>query len=248
MEGSRQDRFYCSYSKLMTLLRCVSPPATEEEMLGRAQELAGLTVGQIAASLGRSAPRDLRRAKGWIGELLEQALGATSGSQAAPDFPELGVEMKTLPLRADGQPKESTYVCTVPLTEVDACWETSWVRGKLSRVLWLPVEADAGVPLPERRVGRALLWSPTAEEEAVLRADWEELMDMVCLGQLEHITACHGVYLQIRPKAANSRALCPGIGANGERILTLPRGFYLRSSFTAAILAHYCATFSSARL
>jgi DNA mismatch repair protein MutH len=224
------------------LLHSISPPATEKEVMERAQEFPGMTVSQIAAGLGRAVPQDLRRAKGWVGELLERALGGTSGSEAAPDFPALGVEMKTLPLRVDGYPKESTYVCTVPLTEVNACWETSWVRGKLSRVLWLPVEADAGVPLPERRLGLALLWSPSAEEEAALQADWEELMDMVCLGQLEHITARHGVYLQIRPKAANSRALCPGIGAQGERILTLPRGFYLRSSFTAAILAQYRAT------
>jgi DNA mismatch repair protein MutH len=226
----------------MALLHCISPPATEKEVLERAQALAGLTVGQIAAGLGRAVPQDLRRAKGWVGELLERALGATSGSQAAPDFPALGVEMKTLPLRVDGYPKESTYVCTVPLTEVNACWETSWVRNKLSRVLWLPVEAASGVPVSERRVGLALLWSPTGREESVLRADWEELMDMVCLGHLEDITAHHGVYLQIRPKAANSRALRSGIGASGEQILTLPRGFYLRSSFTAAILAQYRAT------
>jgi DNA mismatch repair protein MutH len=107
--------------------------------------------------------------------------------------------------------------------------------------LWLPVEAENYVPLPNRRVGMALLWSPDSEQETILRADWEELMDMVCLGKLESITAHQGVYLQIRPKAANSRSLCEGIGENGERILTLPRGFYLRPAFTATILAHYYA-------
>ncbi|ADE16496.1 DNA mismatch repair endonuclease mutH [Nitrosococcus halophilus Nc 4] len=220
----------------------IAPPTSEDEVLARVQALAGLPLGQIAAHLGRRMPGNLRRAKGWVGELLELALGATSGSQAAPDFPHLGVEMKTLPLRADGRPKESTYVCTVPLTGFDICWETSWVRRKLSRVLWVPVEADTGVPLSERRVGMALLWSPSAEEEAILRADWEELMEMVCLGQLESITAHHGVYLQIRPKAANGRALCEGIGTNGEPVLTLPRGFYLRSGFTTTLLGRYYAT------
>ncbi|ADJ27227.1 DNA mismatch repair endonuclease MutH [Nitrosococcus watsonii] len=220
------------------------PPADERELLARAQALAGLSFAQIAAHLGRQVPRDLRRAKGWVGELLELALGATSGSQAAPDFPALGVEMKTLPLWADGRPKESTYVCTVPLTDFDACWETSWIRRKLNRVLWLPVEAQTGVPLSVRRVGMALLWSPNSEEEAMLRADWEELMDMVCLGQLEMITAHYGVCLQIRPKAANGDALCEGIGEDGARVRTLPRGFYLRSTFTAALLGRYYASWS----
>jgi DNA mismatch repair protein MutH len=227
---------------VMAALFSVAPPTSEDEILARAQELAGLNLGQIAARFGRSVPPDLRRSKGWVGELLELVLGATSGSQAAPDFPDLGVEMKTLPLRADGQPKESTYVCTVPLTDFEVYWETSWVRRKLSRVLWLPVEAESCISLSERRVGMALLWSPNSEEETILRADWEELMDMVCLGQLESITAHQGVYLQIRPKAANKRSLCEGIGENGERILTLPRGFYLRPTFTAAIVAHYYAT------
>ncbi|ABA59277.1 DNA mismatch repair protein MutH [Nitrosococcus oceani ATCC 19707] len=218
------------------------PPANESELLARAQALAGSSLEQIAARLDRRVPQDLRRAKGWVGELLELALGATSGSQAVPDFPALGVEMKTLPLQADGRPKESTYVCTVPLTDSEACWETSWIRRKLNRVLWLPVEAQAGMPLSVRRVGMPLLWSPNSEEEAILRADWEELMDMVCLGELEMITAHYGIYLQIRPKAANGHALCEGIGEDGARIRTLPRGFYLRSSFTAALLGRYYAT------
>lgn len=53
-------------------------------------------------------------------------------------------------------------------------------------------------------------------------------MDMIVLGQVERITARHGEVLQLRPKAANARALTEAIGARGEPILTLPRGFYLK--------------------
>ena len=58
--------------------------------------------------------------------------------------------------------------------------------------------------------------------------DWEELMDLIVLGEVERITARHGEVLQLRPKAANSKALTEAIGARGEIILTLPRGFYLK--------------------
>ncbi len=71
-----------------------------------------------------------------------------------------------------------------------------------------------------------MLWSPNEEEDRQLREDWEELMDMIVLGQVERITARHGEYLQIRPKAANAKALTEAIGARGERILTLPRSFF----------------------
>lgn len=53
------------------------------------------------------------------------------------------------------------------------------------------------------------------------------------------VCARHGEYLQIRPKAANAKALTEAIGARGERILTLPRGFYLKKNFTSALLARH---------
>ncbi|MGK3717421.1 hypothetical protein ACSLO9_34710, partial [Escherichia coli] len=34
---------------------------------------------------------------------------------------------------------------------------------------------------------------------------------------------------------ANAKALTEAIGARGERILTLPRGFYLKKNFTSAL-------------
>ncbi len=45
--------------------------------------------------------------------------------------------------------------------------------------------------------------------------DWEELMDLIVLGEVERITARHGEVLQLRPKAANSKALTEAIGAHG---------------------------------
>jgi DNA mismatch repair protein MutH len=61
-------------------------------------------------------------------------------------------------------------------------------------------------------------------------------MNMVQTGQLEQITARYGKYLQIRPKAQNARSLRKGINAEGDIVQTLPRGFYLRTSFTATII------------
>jgi len=207
----------------------------------RALALAGRSLGSVAEEFGARLPPDQRRAKGRVGELLERALGASAGSLPEPDFQDIGVELKTLPVDARGRPRESTYVCTVPLLgHTGETWERSLVRRKLARVLWVPIEADAGICLESRRIGTPLLWSPTAEQALILRQDWEELMRMVCLGELDRISARHGEYLQIRPKAATGSSLREAIGSEGERIRTLPRGFYLRSGFTRQILArHY---------
>ncbi|MBY5993504.1 DNA mismatch repair endonuclease MutH [Ferrimonas balearica] len=219
----------------------VTPPHSITELLDRAHAMAGLSLGEIAAELDVVVPEDLRRHKGWGGQLLELWLGASAGSRPEPDFPALGVELKSIPIDEQGKPLESTYICVCPLTDVSGLrWSDSVVCHKLNRVLWVPVEGSRAIPLAERRVGMPLLWQPDEQEAAVLRRDWEELMEQVALGQVERITAHQGEFLQLRPKAANRRVLTEAIGPDGLRIQTLPRGFYLRSRFTAALLSrHY---------
>lgn len=218
----------------------IPPPASEDELLQRCHAIAGQRLGDLAGHHDVAVPANLLRHKGWVGQLLEQILGADAQSLAEPDFLAIGVELKTLPVDHNGLPRESTYVCTVPLEEgLEATWEESWVRRKLSRVLWLPVEAEADIPIAQRRVGTALLWSPSEEENALLRRDWEELAEMICMGEVEQITARMGSALQIRPKAANAKVRCNTVGANGEAIRTNPRGYYLRPSFTRGLLARY---------
>lgn len=215
----------------------VPSPRTETELLVAAGALAGRSLDQLALSCETDVPGDQKRLKGWIGELIEQCLGARAGSQPTPDFPHLGIELKTVPINARGRPKESTYICTVSLARELGSWESSLVRRKLARVLWVPVEAAAHIPLGLRRVGNPVLWSPQPAQERLIRADWEELAEMITLGGLEQISARQGRCLQIRPKAANARALTRSYNASGEPDLTLPRGFYLRAAFTHGILS-----------
>lgn len=215
-------------------------PNNEAELMHQACSLAGYTLGELAAIAGLPVPDSLRRDKGWVGMLLELWLGASAGSKPEQDFAAIGIELKSIPVDSHGHPLETTFVSVAPLTgNTGVVWETSHVRYKLQRVLWVPVEGERSIPLRERHIGTPLLWSPSAAEDEQLRRDWEELMDLIVLGQVEQITARHGEVLQLRPKAANGRILTEAIGAQGETILTRPRGFYLKKSFTAALLARH---------
>jgi DNA mismatch repair protein MutH len=217
-------------------------PRSEEEVLARAQAIAGESLAALARGQGLAVPRESRRAKGWAGQLLEAYLGATAGSLSEPDFQLIGVELKTIPVNAKGAPRESTYVCTVPLLgESSVDWHDSNVHRKLARVLWVPIVTDIATAPGNRIIGWPLLWSPSIREASDLQADWQELMDMVCMGELESISAHHGTCLQIRPKAADSHSRSWGIGESGEHVRTLPRGFYLRPSFTRNILQQHYA-------
>lgn len=213
---------------------------TEEELLAKAQWLAGFRLGEIAELLNIPVPPDLRKDKGWVGQLIEVALGAKAGSKAEQDFAHLGIELKTIPINAKGEPLETTFVSLAPLIQNNGVtWQNSHVRHKLQRVLWIPVEGSRQIPLSERHIGQPILWQPSQEQEAKLKQDWEELMELIVLGKLYAINASIGEVLQLRPKGRNSQSLTNAIDQNGNIIQSLPLGFYLRKSFTKEILQNF---------
>src|SRR5271166_5929756 len=149
----------------------MDPPQDETELLRRARALVGQSVDSLSREWGIHPRQVPTRTKGKVGELIERALGATGGPHRALDFPHLGVELKTIPLDARAWPRESTFVCAFSLIDAETAeWATSWVRAKLSRVLWVPLQVDAR---GARRIGPPLLWSPSAEQESGLAHDFE---------------------------------------------------------------------------
>lgn len=214
-------------------------PKTVKELISRAENLAGVTLGELAQINNIKVPENFKREKGWTGQLLELSLGATAGSKSQQDFVKLGVELKTIPIDELCNPLETTYVCYAPLLDVASIeWHTSNVCNKIQQVLWVPIDGRRDIPPKDRRIATPFLWTPSPEQDNQLRMDWEELMEMIALGEIENITARHGQYLQIRPKAADGSALTDAIGKNGKKIQTRPRGFYLRKEFTREILAN----------
>ena len=213
----------------------LNPCDSEAELLNKCQRIEGYSFGQLARYLNWIIPEHSLQRKGWVGAALEKVLGTTAGNQAQPDFLHLGIELKTLPLNAEGKPSESTFVTSIPLLTIhQQTWESSQCWAKLRRVLWVLIEADPNTPFAHRRIGSAKLWSPSHAEQLVLAQDWFELTSFLTQGKLHEVDARMGQYLQVRPKAANARSLCYGLDEHGQKMLTLPRGFYLRSSFTAS--------------
>jgi DNA mismatch repair protein MutH len=208
-------------------------PRDLAELEARAAWLAGRDLDELGALFGGSADAPMRSRKGKTGELIERALGATAGNFCGPDFSELGVELKTIPVDAQGRPRESTFVCSLSLAAADTLeWAASPLRDKLAHVLWVPI-VEAG---SARRVGQPLFWRPTPAQLAVLRADFDDIVGLVALGRVESLTAHLGRWLQARPKAAHSGVRTRAYGQDGEPLRALPRGFYLRARFTGALL------------
>ena len=214
------------------------PPKSLAELKIRAEALAGRSVRELATGLGFVVPEDNVRSKGFVGQLVEYALGADPSAGELPDFTGLEVELKTIPVRPNGAPIESTFCCSIAMDKADReTWEMSRLKRRLTRVLWLPVDGSSVASMPERCFGRARLWQPEDEELEVLRADWEDLMGAIGSGRGGTLSAREGEVLQVRPKAANSHARTVSPGGGGFE-MSLPLGFYMRAGTTARILEH----------
>lgn len=214
------------------------PPKTEQELLERSSAIAGLNLAELASRYQIVMPENLKREKGWSGQLIEYILGADAGSKPVPDFMDLQIELKTLPISSTGTPLETTFVCVAPLTGITGQhWQNSHLRNKIRKVLWVPILAERSIPLAERVVGTPFIWQLEGEQEQDLKQDWEELMDLIVLGDVSSITARTGQYLQLRPKAAHAGIRTEAFDQEGKPTRSPPKGFYLKKNFTKRILA-----------
>ena len=221
----------------------ISPPRDLQHLIERTHLIAGRSLSSLAQTVNVDVPENLMREKGWVGQLIEKVLGANAGNKPEPDFVDLGIELKTLPINTRGKPSESTYVCVVPLSNTTGLdWSNSVVKSKLNHVLWVPIESNREIPLGERKIGCGIFWKPDQQTSRLLAQDYNDFIEKISLGEIETITAHQGEILQIRPKAANASVLTEGIGETGQAIRTLPRGFYLRSEFTNKIIQQWKAS------
>lgn len=218
----------------------INAPKNEQDLLNAATALAGLSLAQLACDNDLLVPDSLIRNKGWIGNLLEISLGAHAGSKPQQDFPDLGIELKTIPIDSRGKPLETTFVCVTPLVGINGLqWHNSNIANKLQKVLWVPILSEKSLAIGARIIGTPFLWQPSTLESQLLQQDWEEIMDMISMGHVEKINGKTGQVMQLRPKAANSKALTDAVGVDGNTIKTLPRGFYLKIPFTHRILQNH---------
>lgn len=195
------------------------------ELLRAARRLAGLDVVALAGS-----------GKGGVGQSVERALGLSPRFDEVDD-PESGVELKTLPVRLHNDVAtvtEVTFVTTAtPESLIHESWITSRARRKLRHVLFVPVVA---VPAEPTRFGSAFLWAPSLQEDQILRADWEDLSDLVARGLGFAVTSKRGRYLHLRPKAKDAAQTRRAATVDDDAVILRPQGFYLRRSLTQRVL------------
>ena len=215
----------------------ITPPQNFDELIANLNFIVGKSLTELAEFAKIPVPIDTLHGKGFTGELIEKCLGASAANQSIPDFPELGLELKSIPVDDNLCPLESTFLCYAPLTGIrHYSFESSPLYSKITRVLFVLIRASRELDFSQRVVLGYFFYTPSEDELNTVRNDFNELYELVKTGNVEKINARIGQIIQMRPKGASGKVLTECIGPNGEIIRTRPRGFYMRRAFTQKLI------------
>lgn len=214
----------------------IEPPSNLQELKYRLDKLKGVYLKDICQALDIKMPENSVKAKGFSGQIIEYILGADAKTLPLPDFTNLNIELKTLPVDENLKPLESTFICHANLKPTSyVAFENSTLYHKLKCILFVLIKAPRDVDFSLRQIIGYYFFMPNKDELSIIKEDYEELMDMVMQGNAHKINARFGTIIQMRPKAASGRDITQIIDSNGHIAYTRPRGFYMRRSFTHAM-------------
>lgn len=226
-----------SFIHIFTGIEPIAPPQTLHQLQQHLAEIQGKTISEISERLGVEVISDLRLNTGWIGNLIETSLGAVAGSKPTQDFPQLGIELKSVSMSSSGKVLNDIFVSSLPLeTFMLQGWETSHLLYKLQHVLFVPVENQAEISIGERKVGQGVFWQPNAQQLEQLFADWQQIMELITCGDLNQLKSNIGTALCVKVKALSKLQSKAIIDQEGYKQRVVPLSFYLRRNFVQNIL------------
>lgn len=214
-------------------------PTSLVELEQRLQRLLGRSIAELSQLALLQAPNNSKGAKGYIGLLIELFLGAHAHNLPSPDFVNLGIELKTMPVGFDLMPQESTFICNADLAPNGFVpFTQSALYHKLKKILFVLILAphNPRLNLGERRVLGYFFFHLSAPVSQIIETDYNEFQEMLLAGQAQEINGTMGTIVQLRPRANKFNELISITNHEGEYAYVKPRGYYLRASFTRQLL------------
>lgn len=208
---------------------------TKEDVLKRAQDAIGIPMKDIDKT-GR-----LATGKGAIGTVLEESwFGYKPNSEAEPDFPEAGVELKATPYKKtrSGISAKERLVCNIInyMTEYKKTFKTSDFWHKCETLLIMSYEYKPGVSKGDYTIDKAVLFSYPYEDLIIIEQDWQKLMEKIKAGKAHLITEGDTLYLAACTKGASSSDVRQ---QPFSEIPAKQRAYSLKSSYMTRVLNSY---------
>ena len=193
---------------------------------------------------GYAHSHSLKNYKGGMGNLVEECyFHYAANSDAEPDFPDAGVELKVTPYRIVGKKHELRAKERLILTMIDysklikeKSFEEShvWHKSHLLLLVWYLYTKDVDkLQYPINFVG---LFTPPEEDLKIIKEDYAKIVAKVKAGKAHELSEADTLYLGAATKSSDSsvRRKQP----NGTE-LAKPRAFSLKSSYMSYVLNHY---------
>ena len=178
---------------------------TQEEILIRGNEAIGKTVRQID-KYGRV---DSDGIKGGIGHVIEESLyGYKINSDAEPDFPEAGVELKVTGVIKDknGYKAKERLVLNIInyMKEAYTTFDTSsfWHKNETLMLLFYEYKRDHHPG--DFMFLKAILFKYPAEDLVIIKDDWQKIVEKIRAGRAHELSEGDTFYLGACTKGATA--------------------------------------------
>ena len=197
----------------------------------------GKTIGQIKDEL------DIKRnkmVKGASGLIVENLLGIQNNNRDEADIPEIGCEIKILPLQKNRngeiKAKEPTAIQMINYMEVpQETWETAKLRNKINLTFWvvyLAKKDGKALQQDEYVIVDYFLDHPTDVQNGIFKKDWEEIQKFIIEGRADQLSCRMGTYLEPKTKGNNNQDKTHAPDGKGGTIMARRRAFYYKKNYT----------------
>lgn len=187
--------------------------------------------------------------KGGLGNLLEERyFHYGSNSDARPDFPEAGVELKTTPYRINSKgekvAKERLVITMIDyMNVINEAFDEShlWLKARLMLLVYYLYQKEISNRL-DYRIDFVSLFTPPKEDLEIIKEDYEKIVSKIRNGLAHELSEADTMYLAACTKSSDSSVRRKQPNSN---IPAKPRAFSLKSSYMTYVLNNYVIPSSS---
>ena len=198
------------------------------------KSVKGKTIRQIKEELFIGDKCKMK--KGASGLIVENLLGVENNNRDEADLPEIGCEIKILPLQlnrnGDIKAKEPTAIQMINYCQVaKEVWETAKLRTKINITFWvvyLAKENGKVLNQDDYVIVDYFLDHPTATQLEVFKKDWEEIQQYIIKGDADKLSCSMGVFIEPKTKGANNQDKTDAPDGKGGLIKVRRRAFYYK--------------------
>ncbi len=200
--------------------------------------IKGKTIGQLKEEL--FVGEKCKMKKGAAGLIVENILGIKNNNRDEPDIPQIGCEIKILPLQKnrDGtiKAKEPTAIQMINYCEVaKETWETAKLRSKINLTFWvvyLAKENGKSKTQDEYVIVDYFLDHPSDVQNGIFKTDWEEIQSYIVRGDADKLSCSMGTYIEPKTKGANNEDKTDAPDGKGGLTRVRRRAFYYKKNYT----------------